>query len=225
MKTIFNQQIKPTRVIFATFLILLGYMSIVSVFPGLNFLSKVMSISISFILGIIITLIGLSVVFTFKKTLFIFSKPINPVKNTIKYFLICWVFSTATLLLLTTVFGLQLAGDPTANLGLNPLLFLLTPISIMVEELISIYFLSIFTSKFSVTISSILCAIIFGLLHYPVYFNGNLITTLVHIIFVQGSSRIILNQAAIKSNSLWTSWIVHVLFDFSTTFLILLLLN
>ncbi|HJE16132.1 MAG TPA: CPBP family intramembrane metalloprotease, partial [Enterococcus casseliflavus] len=43
--------------------------------------------------------------------------------------------------------------------------------------------------------------------------NGNVFHTLVHILFIQGVARLLFNQAAIKSNSILTSWGTHVLFD------------
>lgn len=146
-------------------------------------------------------------------TLSIFSKPKSPIKITIKYFLLNIVLSFSVSLFLQYVLKWNLSGNP-ANEGFQLLALFVIPIMLLGEELFSIYFFSIFSSKFSVPIASVFSAIIFGLIHYSTYNNGNILHTLVHILLIQGVARLLFNQAAIKSNSILTSWGVHILFDF-----------
>lgn len=110
---------------------------------------------------------------------------------------------------------IHLQGNPVND---QPSLILLVtlPIMLMGEELFSIYFLSIFSSKISLPLASISSAVIFGLIHFSTYYDGSIVKTLVHILFIQGIARILFNQAAIKSNSIWVSWTIHLLFDLTS---------
>ncbi|WP_148791620.1 CPBP family glutamic-type intramembrane protease, partial [Enterococcus faecium] len=76
--------------------------------------------------------------------------------------------------------------------------------------------------KFSIPVASFLSAIIFGFIHYSTYDNGNILHTVAHILLIQGVARLLFNQAAIKSNSIITSWAVHVIFDFTAILLVVL---
>ncbi|EOH73882.1 CPBP family intramembrane glutamic endopeptidase [Enterococcus malodoratus] len=205
MNSLFHKQIDLKKGFFATLIVILGYIGQLYGSLFINTVSLVVT-----------TLIGFSIVYTPKELLLLFSKPLHPLKNTIKYFLLSWIISMAIGVALTVIFGLNLKANPIDTINVKPLLLLVLPISLMGEELFCIYFLSIFTSKFGLFISNVFSALIFGLAHYSTYYNGSVVITLIHIILIQGVTRLLLSQAAIKSNSIWTSWIIHVLFDFST---------
>lgn len=157
--------------------------------------------------------IGLYIVFGKNATKGIFGKPISPVKNIVKYLLLNILVSILVSVILQNVLKWDLHGNPVDE-GFQLLTLFVIPIMLLGEELFSIFFLAIFSSKFSLPIASILSAIIFGLIHYSTYNNGNIVHTLAHILFIQGIARILFNQSAVKSNSILTSWATHVLFDF-----------
>lgn len=156
---------------------------------------------------------ALWVVYGKDTTLGIFSKPKSPAKYILKYFLLNILVSFTVSIILQYVLKWNLSGNPVSE-GFQLLLLFVIPIMLLGEELFSIYFLSIFSSKFSLPVASLLSAIIFGLIHYSTYNNGNILHTLIHILLIQGVARLLFNQAAIKSNSIFTSWGVHILFDF-----------
>ncbi|MGM0316026.1 MULTISPECIES: CPBP family glutamic-type intramembrane protease [unclassified Enterococcus] len=144
----------------------------------------------------------------------LFSKPTAPIKNFLLYFFLNIVLSFVISFILQKVLQWNLEGN-SATEAFQPLLFIVLPIMIMGEELFSIFFLSIFSNKFRLPLASLLSAILFALIHYSTYDNGNIIHTLGHILLLQGTARILFNQAAIKSNSLITSYAVHLIFDFT----------
>lgn len=156
---------------------------------------------------------GLFIVYGKEATLSIFSKPKSPVKNILKFFLLNTFISFSISIILQYLLKWNLSGNP-ANEDFQLLALFVIPIMILGEELFSIYFFSIFSSKFSIPVASFFSAIIFGLIHYSTYNNGNVFHTLIHILLIQGIARLIFNQAALKSNSIITSWGIHVLFDF-----------
>lgn len=203
MNHILAKKIDPTKTVLGTIILAAGLL-------GLLYGPSLLSIFSLTVTG----LIGIGVVYGKKELRNIFSKPIAPVKNILKYFFINLVVSFSVSIILQYILKWDLTSNPV-NEAFSPLLFLILPVMLLGEELFSIYFLSIFSSKFSLPVSSILSAIIFGLIHYSTYNNGNIFHTLVHILLIQGVARLVFNQAAIKSNSILTSWGVHVLFDFS----------
>ncbi len=136
-------------------------------------------------------------------------------------FFINVVISAAVSVFLQQILKWDLTGNPI-NEAFSPLLFIILPIMILGEELFSVYFLAIFSSKFSIPVASFLSAIIFGFIHYSTYDNGNILHTVAHILLIQGVARLLFNQAAIKSNSIITSWAVHVIFDFTSILLVVL---
>lgn len=211
MNNLFHKQVSLTKGLFASLIVFVGYFGL---FYGPPIIGLV-SLSVS-------SLIGIAIVFGSKTIPSLFSKPIQPVKNTLKYLVLSAVVSMSMGTILTVVFGFQLKANPINAPHVSPLLFVIVPITVMGEELFSMYFLSLFSSKFSLPVANILSAIIFGLIHYSTYYNGNMFTTLLHIVLIQGTTRLLLNQAAIKSNSIWISWIVHAVFDLAPMVLILL---
>lgn len=211
MNKLFYREVNSQKLIIATVSIVLGLVLLLANLPIISVFSLPLASYIAFVST-----------FGKKETKYLFSKPVNPIKNTIKYFIINWVVSIGIALILKYLFGWNLSSNPINN-EVTPWLFLILPMSLLGEELFSIYYLSVFSSTFKLPIASLLSALIFGAAHYYAYNNGNIVQTLAHIILIQGTARIFLNQAAIKSNSIWTSWIIHVLFDFSAIPLPLLL--
>ncbi|MGM0213556.1 CPBP family intramembrane glutamic endopeptidase [Enterococcus sp. AZ109] len=148
----------------------------------------------------------------------LFHKPNAPIiKTIVKYFALNMFLSCATAILLQRVLNLPLQSNPVAD-NIHLLLIISLPINILGEELFSMYFLSTLSSKFSIPVASMLSATLFGLSHYHAYNNGNIFYTLVHILLIQGVARLIFNQAALKGNSIITSWSVHVAVDFFIMF-------
>lgn len=207
MNRLFFKAIDTSNLIFATLIIFLGLTALLIGLPIVSVFSLALTSYIAFV-----------IVFGKKEATFLFTKPINPIKNIFKYYLLNWFVSLCIALILEYLLSWKLSSNPVNN-GVTPWLLLLIPIMLLGEELFSIYFLAIFSSKFRLPLASILSAIIFGIIHFSTYNNGNIFQTLVHVLLIQGSARIIFNQAAIKSNSIWTSWIIHVLFDFSSVLL------
>ncbi|KAA9215702.1 CPBP family intramembrane metalloprotease [Enterococcus durans] len=209
MNNILGRKVDLTKAIIGAIIVSIGFL-------GLLFAPAIISIFSLTITGILLLIL----VYGKKNVAQIFSRPISPFKNIIKYFFLNLVVSMGVALILKYALHWTLQSNPV-NEGFSPLLFITIPIMLLGEELFSIYFLSIFSSKFNLSVASILSAVIFGLVHFSTYYSGNIFHTLVHILLIQGVARIIFNQAAIKSNSIITSWIVHVLFDFSTILIVL----
>ncbi|MBS5932835.1 MAG: CPBP family intramembrane metalloprotease [Clostridiales bacterium] len=61
--------------------------------------------------------------------------------------------------------------------------------------------------------ATVCSAIVFALLHVPTYWDGSLLITTLHVLALQGVSRLIFNTAGVKSNSIILPWVIHVLFD------------
>lgn len=211
MHTLFHKQVSLTKGLFASLIVFIGYFGL---FYGPPIIGLI-SLSVS-------SIIGIAIAFGSETIPSLFSKPIQPVKNTLKYLVLSGVVSLSIGIILTTVLGFQLKANPIDAPHVNPLLFIIVPITVMGEELFSMYFLSLFSSKFSLPVANLLSSIIFGLIHYSTYYNGNMFTILLQIVLIQGSTRLLLNQAAIKSNSIWTSWIIHAVFDLAPMVVILL---
>lgn len=153
----------------------------------------------------------------------IFSKPIKPFKNIALWYVVSILFSFASALMLKLVLNFNLHDNPGSKNLAQTLISL--PFVLLFEEIISIFILLVIANfifkktknlLLSQTIGVVLSCICFGLLHYSTYYNGDILITLIHIIFVQGLTRIFFNLSAIKSNSIIVPWIIHVLFDFTT---------
>lgn len=153
----------------------------------------------------------------------IFSRPIKPFKNIVKWYVISLMTSFISGVILTVVFKLNLHGNPGLSNVVQTLISL--PFLLLFEEIISIFVLLVVSNfiykktsnlNLSQIVGTLLSAILFGLLHYSTYFNGDVIHTIIHIIFVQGLVRIFLNFSALKSNSIIVPWFVHLIFDFTT---------
>ncbi|WP_261805992.1 CPBP family glutamic-type intramembrane protease [Lapidilactobacillus luobeiensis] len=110
--------------------------------------------------------------------------------------------------------GLTLHANPVVDTFGVMLPFI--PFMLMGEELLSLALLN-GARKFIPTLAaSIFSAVIFGLIHFNTYWNGDLSTTLLHILLIQGVARIFLNIAYLKADSIWGSWSTHLAFDLFT---------
>lgn len=108
----------------------------------------------------------------------------------------------------------------------NYLLLFFVPFMLMGEELFSIGILETLRTKWglSTLASTLLTAVIFGLIHFNTYNGGNVVRTLVHILVVQGVGRLVLNYAYLKTRSIWASYAVHLIFDLFFLFVLPLFL-
>lgn len=114
---------------------------------------------------------------------------------------------------LTKSIGFDWTSNPaTGNLML--LIFKL-PFMLMGEELLGIGVLEVAHNKgFSLTISNLISALVFGLMHVFVYWDGSIISTVIHVLLLQGAARLIFNYVyIITGRSIWGSWCTHVLVD------------
>ncbi|MCD1025622.1 CPBP family glutamic-type intramembrane protease [Enterococcus sp. SMC-9] len=117
---------------------------------------------------------------------------------------------------LANFLGFSWAGNPIAN-QLGSML-LKIPFMLMGEELLGIGILETARNKgLSLMSSSLLSALIFGLMHSFVYWDGSIFSTLLHVLLLQGVARLIFNSVYLKTNhSIWGSWLSHVLVDIVT---------
>ncbi|MBU5365494.1 CPBP family intramembrane metalloprotease [Enterococcus devriesei] len=90
------------------------------------------------------------------------------------------------------------------------------PFMLMGEEFLGIGILETARNKgISLTVSTLLSALIFGLMHFFVYWDGSLASTLLHVLLLQGAARLIFNYVYLKTNrSILGSWLSHILVDF-----------
>lgn len=95
-------------------------------------------------------------------------------------------------------------------------IFLKVPFMLMGEELLGIGILETARNKGgSLTASTFLSALIFGLMHTFVYWDGSIVSTLLHVLLLQGAARLIFNYVYLKTDrSILGSWLSHVLVDF-----------
>lgn len=117
------------------------------------------------------------------------------------------------LLKLSKLVGLEWADNPVTG-QLRSFIFKL-PIMMMGEEFLGIGILEASESKgFSLVSSTLLSAVVFGLLHMFVYWDGSVFSTIAHVLLLQGVSRLIFNYIYIQTGrSIWGSWATHMLVD------------
>lgn len=110
-------------------------------------------------------------------------------------------------------FGLSWTSNPLSG-HLLRIIFKL-PFMLMGEELLGIGILEAARNKgASWLTSNLLSALIFGLMHVFVYWDGSLFSTLLHVLIMQSVGRLIFNYIYLKTGtSIWGSWITHVLVD------------
>lgn len=109
--------------------------------------------------------------------------------------------------------GFDWAANPATG-QLDQLIFML-PLMLLGEELLGVGILEGARSKgLSFWTSSFLSALVFGLIHMQTYWDGSFGSTLLHVLLLQGISRLIFNYIYWKTKrSIWGSWISHLLVD------------
>lgn len=145
-----------------------------------------------------------------------------------KHFSIKWTIITIPVLVITSmvcgeVWRLISDGGRTEN-TINSVItwkYVIshTPFMLMGEEILSITLLFALWKKLNLRFwqASLICAVLFAFWHIASY-GYNVPQILITII----APRLILNLAFKKSDSIWTTWVVHVAFD-TITFLPILL--
>lgn len=146
----------------------------------------------------------------------LFIKPERPILNTVRPFVSNWIWSIAMGMILTVGLGFHLKSNgATGDLSVLPFV----PMMIMGEELFSITILNTMRIHFPTWVSSLITAVVFGLVHFSTYYNGNIIQALIQVLMIQGVARLIFNQSYLASDSLWTSFTAHLAFDLVGLFL------
>lgn len=156
----------------------------------------------------------------------LFSMPKDPkgnIKNFFKYLILTATVSVISALLLQYVFHFSLASNELSG-KLGSIIYRI-PFMLLGEELISFYILLV-TSNFIFSKNNnikqaeffgiFISSIVFGLLHFSTYYNGNPYTTLLHILLIQGSVRVVFNLSGLRSNSIWLPLLIHITFDIIT---------
>lgn len=211
------QKIKPTNVLFGIVLIGIGFLPFtpLATFVPYSYQLSWVSIAAFGLLAFIVT-------FGKDSLAKLFSKPIKPGKTIAIFLPLSVIVSIISALVLNNIEGQTLKANPIiANINIIDSLSLIT--KLLGEELLGLFFLLAFASlllpkigkRNALFIGQIISAVVFGLLHFWTYNNGNVIQTLIHILGLIGVSRIVFNAAAIRSNSIIISWIIHVLFDYN----------
>lgn len=111
---------------------------------------------------------------------------------------------------IATKLGLNWSANPASgHLGL---LIFKIPFMLMGEELLGIGILEAARNKgASLTTSTLLSALLFGLMHVFVYWDGSWFSTILHVLLLQGVARLIFNYVyLVMGKSIWGSWLTHV---------------
>ena len=126
--------------------------------------------------------------------------------------LIYFVYSFVVFNIITRL-GFEWAANPQAG-NLSGIILIL-PFMLFGEELLGVGILEGARSKgLSFLSSSLISAVVFALLHVPSYWDGSMVSTLLHVLLLQGVARLILNYVYIKTGrSIWGSWVTHILID------------
>lgn len=155
-----------------------------------------------------------------KDMILLIKRPIQPIKYFFLFFPLSVVVSLGISYLLIVGLGLQLSANPIT--GHVPWLQL--PFMLLGEELISFFIFLLAAIKLQrlshqLLAANLISAVCFAAIHILTYWNGNLLLTIFHVLALQGVTRIIFNEAGIKSNTLLVPWIIHLLFDALTLLL------
>jgi hypothetical protein len=204
MDILFSQKIKSFQTIAGIFILALGALNLVY-----NWIPVLAPYSL-FITG----LLAFIVTFGFGSIKTLVAHPIHPIKNFFIFLFLILIVSGFVSIFLSVILHLPLATNPISDN--TPWLQL--PFMILGEELISFFIFILIANKLRyyrkhLLIATIGSAIIFALLHVPTYWSGYLLPTLIHVMFLQGLSRIVFNSAGVRSNTILIPWLVHFVFD------------
>lgn len=212
-------------ILFATFFFLISSKEVLTEqfhIPTLIATSGIWKTSVVFFATIVALLVSFGTT-GFAKLL---GKPEKPIKNFFIWFILSYIIAFISGIIITKVLKFNLASNP----GNKDLIktFTILPLQLFFEEGISFFILIVCANNIfkisqnwnlSRNIGSILSAIIFGLLHFSTYYNGNVVHTLVHILLIQGLARIAFNEAGLRANSMWIPYLVHVGYDYFNFFI------
>ncbi|WP_314067924.1 type II CAAX prenyl endopeptidase Rce1 family protein [uncultured Vagococcus sp.] len=215
-KLITNYHVTVTKALLGSLIVGLGF------FLATTYINPLISALAPFSM-MIMSAIAFVVVYGPKHFLDLFSKPNDPkgnIKNFFKYFILTAVLGMSLGILLNLLFHNSLAANPEAgNLGV---IILKLPFMLLGEELLSFFFLLVIANLVykktgnrpkAELVGIILSSIIFGLMHYTTYYNGNIMVTLLHVILVQGSARVAFNISGLRANSIWLPLLIHIVYD------------
>lgn len=204
MNKLYDQELKPIACLIGIFVLILGFFNLTLGFiPVLS----TYSLAITGILAFCIT-------FGCHSLKDIFHKPVKPIKNFFLYYGISALASLVTAFIMIYVLKIKLAGNPLTD----DVPWLYLPFMLLGEELFSFYIFLVAASllknqKHQLLIASIICSLIFASVHIPTYWAGSMVGAILHVILLQGVSRLIFNFAGIKSNSMIVPYFIHVIFD------------
>lgn len=198
--------------------------------PYLNFISANNGLQKSIVLAIF-TFIFLIVTFGIDGIKMLFGKPKKPVINFVIWFFASFLIALISATILKYLFksyGIDLKQNPHLQFNQKLSRASLFPTQLFFEEAISFVILIVTAKLIYVaskswisarTISTIITAIIFGLIHYWTYTNSaGVLATITQIILIQGVARIGFNEAGLRSNSIWVPYLIHIAYDLTTTF-------
>ena len=127
--------------------------------------------------------------------------------------LVIYFVSSIIIGLIAGGLGFHWAANPASG-HLGSIIFMI-PFMLMGEELLGIGILEGARSRgLSMISSTLLSALIFGLMHIFSYWDGSFLSTIAHVLLLQGVARLIFNYVYLKTGrSIWGSWLTHVLVD------------
>lgn len=127
-----------------------------------------------------------------------------------------YMITSALMGYLTMTIGWAGQANPVIA-DLRPETFILIPIMLMGEEIVSIVITEDLSDILGFWKATIVAGIIFALMHYTTYDSGHIVKTLIHILTFQGVARVIMNIVYYKTGrSIWGSWMTHMMIDIIT---------
>ncbi len=155
-----------------------------------------------------------------KHTLFLFSRPVKPIRN----FLIFFPLSIIIPLGISFFLIMELHLNLKENVVAQHVPWVPLPFMLLGEELITFFILLLIAKGLKnyphkLLIANIVSALCFAFMHILTYWNGDFFVTLLHVFTLQGITRLLYNEAGLKSNTIIVPWIIHILFD-TITFLL-----
>lgn len=211
-----HNTVTPQRAALGAIILSLGF------YITTNYINPIFSLFAPYSL-MIAGLIAFAVAFGPSSVKGLFQRPADPkgnVHNFFTYIVLTAVLGMSAAILLQYIFKFHLTSNPIS--GDISSIVAQIPFMLLGEELISFYILlTIANLVYKKTqnqeqaelVGMIFSCVIFGLLHFSTYYSGNLMTTLAHILLIQGSARIAFNLSGLKSNSLIMPLVIHIAYD------------
>lgn len=204
MDILYSQKIKLLQIVVGILLLALGSLNLIC-----NWIPALAPYSL-FITG----LLAFIVTFGFGSIKVLVVHPVHPIRNFFVFLLLILIVSGLVSIFLSIVLHLPLASNAVAD----DVHWLRLSFMILGEELISFFIFILIANQLRhyrkhLLIATVASAVIFALLHVPTYWSGYLFPTLIHVLSLQGLSRIVFNSAGIRSNTILIPWLVHLVFD------------